>query len=982
MNIRTPKKLIEVALPLDDINAASAREKSIRHGHPSTLHLWWARRPLAAARAVIFAQMVNDPGGERGYYAGKTRAQADAEREELFQILRDLVKWENTNNEEVLARARAAIAKSWRETCELNKGKPGFDPEVLPAFHDPFAGGGALPLEAQRLGLESHASDLNPVAVTINKAMIEIPPRFAGRAPVGPQIEAERGTKKATKDAFDDWSGARGLAEDVRRYGAWMREQAQQRIGHLYPTVQITPEMLAASACPVSAGGQKDHQSTGLAGLQAGQELTVIAWLWARTVKSPNPAFSHVEVPLVSTFILSSKAGKEAWVEPVVEGDGYRFEVRTGKPPESAKAGTTAGKRAGFTCLMSGSPMDYKYIRAEGAAGRMGAKLMAIVAEGARGRIYLAPTPEQDAIASAAAPTWRPETPLHGKCRVNVSNYGLDVYGDLFTPRQLVALTTFSDLVPEAIARVRADALAAGMPDDGRGLDAGGNGATAYAEAVGVYLAFGVSKSSDYWSNVCTWRSDPKNLGIGHVFSRQAIPISWDYVEANPFSESSGNWLVSLDWITRVAGTLNQGGLGFVRQADAQTQTVSANKVISTDPPYYDNISYADLSDFFYVWLRRSLRPIFPKLYATLAVPKAEELVAAPYRHGSKEQAETFFLDGMTAAMHNLAQQAHPAFPVTIYYAFKQSDTSEGDGTHSTGWETFLEAVLRAGFTLTGTWPMRTELGNRMIGSGTNALASSIVLVCRPRDAAADTISRREFQRQLREHLPEALETMIGGTSGQSPIAPVDLAQAAIGPGMAIYSQYAQVLNQDGTPMRVHDALVLINREITEYLTPDAGSFDADTLFANGWFEQYGWAEGPFGEADVLARGKGTSVAGVAEAGVVQSGAGKVRLLRWADYPTGWNPATDHRAPVWEATHHLIRALNTQGEAAAGALLAAMPDKAEPVRQLAYHLYTLCERKKWAEDARAYNELITAWHAVLEASREEGPRGEQLGFEA
>ena len=462
--------------------------------------------------------------------------------------------------------------------------------------------------------------------------------------------------------------------------------------------------------------------------------------------------------------------------------------------------------------------------------------------------------------------------------------------------------------------------------------------------------------------------------------------MSWDFAEINLF----GDWLANVNAaIEKVVYPLNESFplvtgscASGARQADAQTQTVSANKVISTDPPYYDNIGYADLSDFFYVWLRRSLRPIFPKLYATLAVPKAEELIATPYRHGSKQAAEVFFLDGMTAAMHNLAAQAHPAFPVTIYYAFKQSDTSEGDGTHSTGWETFLEAVLRAGFTLTGTWPMRTELGNRMIGSGTNALASSIVLVCRKRDAAADTISRREFQRQLREHLPEALETMIGGTSGQSPIAPVDLAQAAIGPGMAIYSQYAAVLNQDGTPMRVHDALVLINREITDYLTPDAGSFDADTLFANSWFEQYGWAEGPFGEADVLARGKGTSVAGVAEAGVVQSGAGKVRLLRWADYPTGWNPTTDHRAPVWEATHHLIRALNTQGEAAAGALLAAMPDKAEPVRQLAYHLYTLCERKKWADDARAYNELITAWHAVLEASREEGPRGEQLGFEA
>ena len=986
MTIRTPKKLIEVALPLDDINAASAREKSIRHGHPSTLHLWWARRPLAAARAVIFAQMVNDPGGERGYYAGKTRAQADAEREELFQILRDLVKWENTNNEEVLARARAAIAKSWRETCELNKGKPGFDPDVLPAFHDPFAGGGALPLEAQRLGLESHASDLNPVAVTINKAMIEIPPRFAGRAPVGPAIEAERGTKKATKDAFDDWSGARGLAEDVRRYGAWMREQAQQRIGHLYPSIEVTPELIAGSALSTGATGQKDHQNAGLAGLQPGQQLTVIAWLWARTVKSPNPAFSHVDVPLASTFILSSKAGKEAWVQPVVEGDSYRFEVRTGTPPESAKKGTkSGGSGSAFLCLMSQSPIDFKYLREEAKAGRMGQRLMAVVAEGNRGRIYLSPISSQEEIVQNLKPYWKPETELPERALgFRVQEYGMRAWSDLFTPRQLVALTTFSDLVPEAIARIRADALAAGMADDGRGLDAGGNGATAYAEAVGVYLAFVNSKLIDISNALAPW-GNIQECPL-HLFSRQAIPMAWDFAEANPLSTSSGSWTVVSEGIKKgMAPTVecaDRRPAGFALQSDAQTQVISDHKVISTDPPYYDNIGYADLSDFFYVWLRRSLRPIFPKLYATLAVPKAEELIATPYRHGSKQAAEVFFLDGMTAAMHNLAAQAHPAFPVTIYYAFKQSDTKKEGGTHSTGWETFLEAVLRAGFTLTGTWPMRTERDARSIGIGTNALASSIVLVCRPRPAAADTISRREFQRQLREQLPEALETMIGGTSGQSPIAPVDLAQAAIGPGMAIYSQYAAVLNQDGTPMRVHDALVLINREITDYLTPDAGSFDADTLFANSWFEQYGWAEGPFGEADVLARGKGTSVAGVAEAGVVQSGAGKVRLLRWADYPTGWNPATDHRAPVWEATHHLIRALNTQGEAAAGALLAAMPDKAEPVRQLAYHLYTLCERKKWAEDARAYNELITAWHAVLEASREEGPRGEQLGFEA
>jgi putative DNA methylase len=542
----------------------------------------------------------------------------------------------------------------------------------------------------------------------------------------------------------------------------------------------------------------------------------------------------------------------------------------------------------------------------------------------------------------------------------------------------LVALTTFSDLVPEAIARIRTDAQAAGMPDDGRGLDAGGTGATAYAEAVGVFMGFAISRSADRGSSICSWDSSPKMEALRNTFGRQAVPMTWDFAEGNPFSDSSGNWTFNVEWGAKAIGSFPAIGGGLATQSDAQSQTISAHKVISTDPPYYDNIGYADLSDFFYVWLRRSLKPIFPQLYATLAVPKAEELIATPYRHGSKAKAEVFFLDGMTAAMHNLAAQAHPAFPVTIYYAFKQSDTQEdGSGTHSTGWETFLEAVLRAGFALTGTWPMRTELSNRMIGSGTNALASSIVLVCRPRDPKADTISRRDFQRQLREHLPEALDTMIGGNSGQSPIAPVDLAQAAIGPGMAIYSQYAAVLNQDGTPMTVHDALVLINREITDHLTPDAGNFDADTLFANSWFEQYGWATGPFGEANVLAQGKGTTVDGVAKAGVLESGAGKVRLLRWADYAADWNPQTDSRAPVWEAIHHLIRALNSQGESAAGQLLAAMPDKAEPVRQLAYHLYTLCERKKWADDARAYNELITAWHAIVTASQEAGPIGVQ-----
>ena len=475
--VKTPKKLIEVALPLDAINVACAREKSIRHGHPSTLHLWWARRPLAAARAVIFAQMVNDPGFQQGggFRYGVNKEKAAIERERLFKIIEDLVLWENTNNEEVLERARAEIRRSWRETCELNKAHPQaaelFNADKLPAFHDPFAGGGALPLEAQRLGLESYASDLNPVAVTINKAMIEIPPKFAGRAPVGPAPELKG---KASQEMFNkQWQGAQGLAEDVRRYGAWMRAEAQKRIGHLYPQIEVTPELIAAYAHSTRAGGQfctETPANAGLAGLKAGQKLTVIAWLWARTVKSPNPAFSHVDVPLASTFILSSKEGKEAYVLPVIDGDHYYFEVRTGTPPESAKGGTTAGKRAAFICLLSKSPIDYNHIRAEGKAGRMGKRLMAIVAEGARSRIYLSPTADQVAIAESARPDWAPEMDLPNNPRdFKTPNYGLTKFGDLFTPRQLVALTTFSVLVPEAITRVRADALTAGMADDGLG---------------------------------------------------------------------------------------------------------------------------------------------------------------------------------------------------------------------------------------------------------------------------------------------------------------------------------------------------------------------------------------------------------------------------------------------------------------------------------------------------------------------------------
>lgn len=959
-SIKTLKKLIEVALPLDDINIACVREKSIRHGHPSTLHLWWARRPLAAARSVIFAQMVNDPGGNRGYGPGMTKAQAQIERERLFEIIRKLVKWENTNNEEVLAEARAEIQKSWRETCALNKSHPEaatlFNPEKLPAFHDPFAGGGAIPLEAQRLGLESYASDLNPVAVLINKAMIEIPPKFAGRIPIGP-LTPVTNKKNATRDAYEDWSGSKGLAEDMRRYGYWMREEAFKRIGHLYPQVDLT------TGKPIIPG--TDTQANA---------ANVVAWIWARTVKSPNPAFSHVDVPLASTFILASKAGKESYIEAIVEGDSYRFEVRNGKLPESAKNGTKAiGRGANFLCLISGVPISGDYIKSEGKNGRLGVKLMALVAEGRRGRIYLTPTPEMAASASQALPEWKPrgEVPARltgGTC----VPYGLKEWGDLFTPRQLVALSTFSDLVQEVRVKIKTDALAAGMNDDDQGLDTGGTGATAYAQALSVYLAFALDKVVDRGSSLGRWDPTPTQSGIINTFSRQALPMTWDFAESNPLGNASGNYLSSVELVAKVSMVFSPDVPGIGVQADASTQTISRNKLVSTDPPYYDNIGYADLSDFFYVWLRRTLRSIYPTLFVTMAVPKDEELVAASYRHGSKEKAENFFLDGMTEAMHRLAEQAHPAFPTTIYYAFKQSDTTNV-GTGNTGWETFLEAVLRAGFAITGTWPMRTELANRMISSGTNALASSIVLVCRKRDANAATTSRREFLRELKQELAEAIEAMIGGAIGISPVAPVDLAQAVIGPGMAIFSKYAAVLEADGTAMRVHDALVLINRTIT---TGD-DDFDNDTQFCLGWFDEYGWSTAPFGQANTLAQAKGTSVQGVQSAGVVESGGGNVRLLKWLQYPNDWSPEHDNHTPIWEALHQLIRALNQHGESAAGNLIARMPERSASIRQLAYRLYTLCERKGWAEDARAYNELIGAWPSIVAASLEVGHKNDQ-----
>ncbi|WP_300321977.1 DUF1156 domain-containing protein [Accumulibacter sp.] len=954
------KKLIEVALPLEAINVASAREKSIRHGHPSTLHLWWARRPLAAARAVIFAQMVDDPSAHPDLFP--TEKKQEKERQRLFRIIEDLVKWENTTNETVLQQARDEIWQSWRYTCAENADHPRakelFDRYKLPAFHDPFAGGGALPLEAQRLGLESYASDLNPVAVLINKAMIEIPPKFAGQPPVHPPegTLSPRGRGQGEGALFArEWKGAQGLAEDVRYYGQWMRDEAEKRIGHLYPKIEVTAAM---------ATERPDLKK------YLGQKLTVIAWLWARTVKSPNPAFASVDVPLASTFMLSTKAGKEAYVEPVIEGGGYRFTVKVGKPKdvEGAKLGTTAGKRAAFKCLMSGAPVTYDHIRGEGKAGQMGAKLMAIVAEGDRGRVYLAPTPEMEAIALAAQPTWRPETSLPVNPRdFKTPNYGLTTFADLFTPRQLVALTTFSDLVQEARERVKRDALQAGLPTDPKPLRDDGTGAIAYADAVGAYLGETVSKITSYHCSMGVWRANMSKSG--RAFGRQAIPMVWDFPECNPFAGAGGDWEGAYGDAAKVLVSLGSNQNGHVRQSAAQVTSdlfVDA-PIVSTDPPYYDNVGYADLSDFFYVWLRRSLRSIFPDLFATVAVPKAEELVATPYRHGGREKAETFFLDGMTQAMHRLAEQAHPAFPVTIYYAFKQSESDGGDGTTNTGWDTFLAAVIEAGFAISGTWPMRTEQ-SAALKSSVNALASSIVLVCRQRGINAPTATRREFVAALKAELPQALAHLQRGN-----IAPVDLAQAAIGPGMAVYTRYAKVLDAEGKPLPVRVALALINQVLDEALAEQEGDFDADTRWALTWFEQTGFAEGDYGVAEQLSKSKNTAVAGLVEAGILLSRAGKVRLLKPVELPADWDATTDTRLTVWEMVHQLIRVLESAGESAAAALVAKLGSQAETARELCYRLYTLCERKKRATEAMAYNGLVQSWPEITRLSRETQP---------
>ena len=956
------KKLIEVSLPLPAINEASAREKSIRHGHPSTLHLWWARRPLAACRAVLFAQLVDDPSAWPDEFP--TEQDQARERKRLHGIIQEFVPWEATNSELILNRARYEIARS------LARGRreappPREDPEAVlswlaeraPPVCDPFCGGGSIPLEAQRLGLRAHGSDLNPVAVLVSKATCEVPPKFSGLPPVNPD-----------RDPHVAWKGAQGLAEDVRHYGKWMRDEAESRIGDLYPKVAVTEGMVAK---------RPDLKP------YAGKELTVIAWLWARTVASPDPMARGAHVPLISSFMLSTKSGKQAWAEVKHDAeapDGWRFIVKTGmlsKDDEAKKKlGTKAGKAQDFLCSVTGTPIRRTYIQTEGKADRLAERLMAVVVADSPGRLYLTPTdsdelfaekPDVDRVASDARTSFLSgTTPTRAMITGGVcSAYGLRTWGHLFTDRQLVALTTFSDLVAEAREKVLADALAAGMDPDAPRLAGGGTGAQAYADALATYLGLAVAKAADLGNSLCRW--EPIAQCPRQLFARQAIPMVWDFAEANLFSGSSGSWMVVCEGLAKTLErcfTLKNLVSATLEQRDVAI-SVGSPRMFATDPPYYDNIGYADLSDFFFVWQRRALRSVWPNLFRRVLVPKDAELVATPYRHGGKDAAEQFFMHGMTKALANMRQCGINQYPVTLYYAFKQSEVAR-EGLTSPGWATFLQAVFDTGYVIDGTWPMRTENASRMIGQGSNALASSIVLVCRKRPDDAFVITRREFMAQLRSVMPGALARIRAGGVG-----PVDMAQASIGPGMGVFTAASKVLEADDSPMTVRTAIALINQVRAEISGEEATGYDPDTRFCIDWFDNFDMAEGKSGDAITMAQAYGIGIDDLDSAGVFAAKGGTARLLRREELPANWDPATDRHLTDWECAQHLARVLDAPdgGIEAAARLYARMaPERAESARLLAYRLYDICERKDRAAEAQVWNMLAREWPVLEEAA--------------
>lgn len=896
-------KLIEVALPLASINAEAASDKGIR-AHPQSLHRWWARRPLAVARAMIWASLVDDPSGDEELSA----EEQGEERERLFRLLERLILWENCNDTETLALAKAEIERCY--------------PDGLPAVLDPFGGGGAIPLEAHRLGLRALSGDLNPVAVLIQRSMIEVPFTFGGLPPVSAS-EMEAGLRT--------WDRALGLAHDVASYGDWMRSEALRRIGDIYPDLDGA----------------------------SGERLTPIAWIWARTVPSPDPSWSGL-VPLVSSWSLSKRKGSETWIEPVVDHTNQRisYEIRHG--PGSPPEGTASGGKG--RCLATGAAIPREHIRSALANGRAGEDLIAIVATGSNGRVFCTPTVEQVEAAASASPAWQPDVTLPEKgLGFRVQPYGLTEWSKLFTKRQLHGLSTLSDLVSEVWEQVRVDAVKAGFPDDGLRLHQHGRGASAYADAVKTYLAFAVDKCLDFNSTLSGW--DSTNVKIRNVFARQTVSMTWDFAECNLLGERVGSFASQVSSLVSALAQLPVGQCsGEVAQRDARARVAeNPGAVVSTDPPYYDNVGYADLSDFFFVWLRRSLADVWPDECATLKTPKSDELIADPGRHGGSSGAETHFESGMSEFMAQVAAAHGGDAPATIYYAYKATETKDGE-VRSTGWDTFLQAVLNAGMQVTATWPVRTEKPGRMREVGSNALASSIVIACRPRGESAALASRGEFVTALQAELPDAVRILQSGN-----IAPVDLAQSTIGPGIKVFSRYAKVVEADGSSMSVSDALSIINDALGEILDGEEAELDRDTRFAVTWYAQHGYNPGRSGDADAQARAKNTSLRGVENAGIGEARGGQFRLFDRSELDPGWDPVEDERRTVWEATQYLVAALG-RSESEAAALLHQMGGYADRARQLAYVLFKKASDRGWSQEAGSYNGLIAAW-PVLQATK-------------
>jgi len=917
------KKLIEAALPLPEINDASAYDKMPGIGpHPKGIHHWWARLPLPTARAILFASVVDDPEAHPEKWP--TEEEQNTERERLFDILRRMMGKKLHEAPEVYAEAHAEMLKH----CD---GK-------LPAVFDPFSGGGSIPLEANRMGFEAHAGDLNPIAVLLNKCNLEIAPHWINHPPINP-------VSREKIAGSEGWRGNQGLSDDVRYYAEIVGQRARSRAQPLYPDA-VLPQ----------------SQGTGNAG--------IIAWIWARTVASPNPAYRGKHVPLVSSYWLSTQKGNAVWLDPEIDQEAgeYRFSIKTGDPADrrAVAAGTKVG-RGGFQCLLSKDPIPFDYVRAEGRAGRIGFRLLAVVAEGRRGRLYFPATKEQEVAAKANRPTDIPDTDLPDEALgFRIQNYGITKHWMMFSDRQLFALSTLCAEAMAVRSQIHDDAIGSGMtPSD----------ADLYTKHLSTFIALCIDRCVDFNNALCRWSAS--NQKVMNLFGRQAIPMVFDFAEANIFGNSVGSWKTCSDYVAKCVETINAGysKAGTARQIDAATGSNGIdNLLVSTDPPYYDNIGYASLSDVFYVWTRKSLVDLYPELFSTVLVPKLPELTAAPERfEGDKDKAKEHFESGFRSTFTALRRSMDSCFPLTVYYAFKQDDEDSSADEQdtsvdlTTGWETLLEALISSGFQITGTWPVRASQAWRMRSMGSNALASYIVLACRPRPDAATQIASNAFRNELKRTLPSALRHLQQGN-----IAPVDFAQAAIGPGMAVYSRYSRIIDSSGRPMTVRTALGIINQALTEVLSELEDDFDADTRWAISWFEQSGFSEGDYGDAELLSKAKVTSVAGLKQAGVVDSKGGKVRLLAPAELPADWDPASDKRPTVWEMTHHLLRLYHVEkaGDEATAALLRKIGSQGEVARELAYRLHNISERKRWSQEAQGYNALVLGWPEIARLARE------------